>query len=626
MNKVFTSSALAIAASMSLNAFAQSNEEPVTQLEPIIVSAGISPVAADQYGRSYTVITRKQIEERGYATVQQALEAQPGISMNGSAPSDRQIRIRGGEGSHTLVLIDGVRAASGDNEYVLRGLDTSYIERIEVLRGPQSVPFGTDASTGVINIVTREAGRGLNIGGSVEYGEGDSESAYISHGNSLSQISLTVSNLNDRGFDYSGEDGERDSTRWKSLVSKGDVSISNQLNAGFTLRLADGRYDLDENADGFSGRPSSDNEQEYVFDDPNKNSRELERAGSGYLEYRTSEEIVGHRLAFNRTSNQSETVTDSITEIFSYRAQYAADRNVIDKSRQLWSLLAERKTDESTSDVPDRITDSLAIEYAGWVAENISAQAGIRRDINDAFSDSTSWNVASNYFFGNGVRLHGSIGRAIVNPSFFEFTGGTSSAFNGDLEPEENEGFDVGLEIPIPRFGGSVGLTYFNETLTNEISSNDFGDPPYKYENDEGESDRQGVELTANFSLNPTLKVRGSYTYLDATDPDGEIEIRRPRNEATLVVTWMAKQLPITINGDLRHVRGLYDQQFWESFPYPTERLPNFTTFNLSSEYQITRQVALTARVTNLTDEDAKEVWGYATRGRAGYVGVRASW
>ena len=627
MNQPIACSALAVAASVSMTAFAQTNTpNDTTRLDPIIVSAGISPVAADEYGRSHTVITRDDIEERGYSTVQEALEAQPGISMNGDAPSNRQIRIRGGEGSHTLVLIDGVRAAAGDSEYYFRGLDTSYIERIEILRGPQSVPYGTDASTGVINIVTQQADDGLSAGANVEIGEGDTESAYLAYADSKIRLALNVSNRYDRGFDYSGEGGERDSSRWQSMTTKGVFNLTPRLDAGFTYRIADVAYDLDENADGFGGRPSSDNESDYVFDDPSKSSEALERAGSGYIQYQTHDRGTTHRIGFNRTANQSDTVTDDVTEVASYRLQYSADRAPVAESRQLLSLLVERKTDEGTTDLPDRQTDSVAAEYTGWLADDWSAQAGVRHDSNESFSDAVSWNIASSYFLANDIRLHASVGRAIVNPSFFEFTGGTSRAFNADLEPEENEGFDIGIEVPLSDLSGSIGLTYFNETLTNEISSDDFSGPPYTYENDEGESDREGIELTASIAVNPSLELRGNYTYLDATNADGSIEIRRPRNELSLGLTWRAQQVPIIINGDLRHVRGLYDKQFWEPFPYPTERLPEFTTADISSQLQIMPGVTLTARVTNVTDEENKEVWGYATRGRAGYVGVRATW
>ncbi|MEX0450401.1 TonB-dependent receptor [Spiribacter sp. 218] len=626
MNKSVSLSALVIAASVSTNAFAQgSGTTQTTQLEPIIVSAGISPVAADEYGRSHTVITRDDIEERGYATVQEALEAQPGISMNGDAPSNRQIRIRGGEGSHTLILIDGVRAAAGDSEYIFRGLDTSYIERIEILRGPQSVPYGTDASTGVINIVTQQADTGFNAGAAVEIGEGDAESAYIAYGDTKTQVTLNISNRYDRGFDYSGDGGESDSSRWQSITTKGSFNLTRRLDTGFTYRIADVAYDLDENADGFGGRPSSDNESDYVFDDPSESSEALERAGSGYIEYRPHDQITSHRVSFNRTSNQSDTVTDDVTEVASYRLQYSADRVAVAKSRQLLSLLVERKTDRGGADLPDRQTDSVAVEYTGWLADDWSAQVGVRHDFNESFSDVVSWNVASSYFLANDIRLHASGGRAIVNPSFFEFTGGTSRAFNADLEPEENQGFDIGVEVPLSGLSGSVGVTYFKETLTNEISSDDLS-APFTYENDEGESDREGVELAASIAVNPSLDLRGNYTYLDATNADGSIEVRRPRNELSLGLTWRARQIPVTINGDLRHVRGLYDTQFWEPTPRPTEELPSFTTVDLSGQLDVLPGLTLTGRVTNLTDEENKEVWGYATRGRAGFVGVRASW
>ena len=247
MNKASPLTALALAAGVSTNVYAQTSQ--TTELEPIIVSGGISPVAADEFGRSNTVITRRDIEDSGYATVQQALEAQPGVSINGTGPNDRQIRIRGGEGNHTLVLIDGVRAASGDNEFFLRGLDTSYIQRIEILRGPQSVPYGTDAATGVVNIITREAGEGVGFGASAEFGEGDRQSAYVTRGTENSKLSLSLSNLNDEGYDFSGSGGEKDGTRWESAIAKGAVDLSPSVTAGFSFRIADARYDFDDTDD-----------------------------------------------------------------------------------------------------------------------------------------------------------------------------------------------------------------------------------------------------------------------------------------------------------------------------------------------------------------------------------------
>lgn len=123
-----------VAISPFLVSFASAQD--VFDLGEIIVSGGLSPIEADALARSSSVVTAQQIEYRGIATVQDALRALPGVSVNGSSNTFTQVRIRGGEANHTLILIDGIEAAGGDGEYILSGLETSNIERIEVLRGP----------------------------------------------------------------------------------------------------------------------------------------------------------------------------------------------------------------------------------------------------------------------------------------------------------------------------------------------------------------------------------------------------------------------------------------------------------------------------------------------------------
>ncbi|AGY91240.1 hypothetical protein SPICUR_01090 [Spiribacter curvatus] len=626
MNKAIPLTALALAAGVSTNAYAQTSQ--TTELEPIIVSGGISPVTADEFGRSNTVITRRQIEDSGYATVQQALEAQPGVSINGTGPNDRQIRIRGGEGNHTLVLIDGVRAASGDNEFFLRGLDTSYIERIEILRGPQSVPYGTDAATGVINIITREAGDGVGFGASAEFGEGDRQSAYITRGTDNSELSLSVSNLNDEGYDFSGSGGEKDGTRWKSLNTKGSVDLTARTTAGFSFRFADARYEFDNTDDYSDFAPGADNVDGYVVDDPDKERDLTERAGSVYLQHRTPDETVSHRLRFDRTANQTDNdfASDTTTEVGQYRVQVALDQARIESSDQLLSLLLERRVDGDESETKDRENDSFGLEYQTWLSDALSVQAGLRYDDNNLFEDATTWNIAGSYFLDNGLRLHASGGRAVVNPSFFEFTGGTDEAYNSDLEAEKNLGFDVGLEAPLPGINGSADITVFRDVLEDEIvfKSGTFPDP-LEYGNRDGESDRRGVELTVSASPTQSLNLQGSYTYLDATDSDDETVTRRPRNELGARAEWRLPNAATTLSGDVRYVEGLFGKEFWNE-GYPQTELPDFTVVNLAAQHALTEHVDLTARVTNALDEDYQEVWGFATRGRAAFVGIRTSW
>ena len=159
-----------VAGLAAIAASAQAQE--VITLDDIIVSGGFSPIAAAQYGRAATVVTAEDIQQRGITTIQDALRALPGVAVNGAGDSSTQVRIRGGESSHTLILIDGIAAAGGEGEYNLGGLETMNIERIEVLRGPQSVYYGSNASAGVINIVTKKGAEGTTATAGLEVGAG----------------------------------------------------------------------------------------------------------------------------------------------------------------------------------------------------------------------------------------------------------------------------------------------------------------------------------------------------------------------------------------------------------------------------------------------------------------------
>jgi len=631
MNKSTPLTALALAASVSTSVYAQTSQN--TELEPIIVSGGISPVAADEFGRSNTIITRRDIEDSGYATVQQALEAQPGVSINGTGPNDRQIRIRGGEANHVLVLVNGVRVAAGDSGYNLRGFDIANIDRIEVLRGPQSVPYGTDAASGVINVITRRPMAGTSRGVSFEIGEGDRQSAFLTHGSPRGDLSVTVDNVYDEGFDLSGDGGEKDSTSWKTLTSKGRLSLTDQIDTGFSLRVADGSYDLDDAPFGATS------ESTYVVDDVTETNKLLERSLAAFLSYSTPGGVSNSRLTVENIGNQTAdtAVGDQTTTIYKYRGQLALDRRTVESSDQLLSLLLESKEDSASSSTDERKNRSYALEYQGFLSENFSAQAGIRFDTSDDFSDSVTWNFASSYYFHSSTRVHASVGRAVVYPSYFDIYGGDFPSFglvyepNSDVRPEKNLGFDIGLEWSFLEEKGNAAVTFYKETLEDEIFAKELTDKSSKTEtyfraaNRQSDSEREGVEVSTDFSPVQSLDLGLRYTYTRSTNDKGSVEGRRPKHEVGLNTTWRASNLPLTLYGDLRYVRDLYDQQFYKDGD-PFAEIPAFTVVGFSARYSLTDHVDLTGRVTNAFDEEYTEVWGYATRGRAGYIGMAASW
>ena len=144
------------------------------------------------------------------------------------------------------------------------------------------------------------------------------------------------------------------------------------------------------------------------------------------------------------------------------------------------------------------------------------------------------------------------------------------------------------------------------------------------YVNQSGESPREGIELSGQFQATDALRLGVNYTYLDAKNPDGSVEIRRPRHELGLRATYDFLDGRGSVSADLRHVAGNYDTQFWGA--YATRELDSYTLANVAGGYDINDSLRATARVVNLFDKDYMDAWGYATQGRTAYVGLEAKW
>ena len=594
--------------------------QPYYNLGTLILGGGLTPVEEDNLGRAVTVVTGEDIEARGLVTVQEALRALPGVSVNGSGDSFTQVRIRGGEANHTLILIDGIEAAGGDGEYILSGLETAMIERIEVLRGPQSVVYGSNASAGVINIVTRRATPGLTRDVAVETGAAHRASGFLGWRGERGGVSLALSHLDDLGYDNSGSGGERDGIRRTTAILSGDYALTEDLTVDFTLRRSREQYDYD------ATDWAATDVDSYVVDDPTRFSDRDERTAGLGLTYEQAGGRLVHRLSLARTQNsQSDSgalPTETRTDAAHYRLSFGLDGAPVDSAAHLLNAMVEWESDSSSSNpLYDRASTSFALEYRGEFG-GLSVQAGARHDDNDVFADATTWTLAASYDFGGGWRLHGSAGTGVVNPSYFElYANAFGYVGNPNLMPERNRSVDLGLEMPIGATG-SLDVTLFREVLTDEITAVSTGPGSWSYINQAGDSLRHGVEVSGRTQVTDSLALRMAYTWLQAENPDGSIEIRRPRHELALGATWGFAQGRGSLSADLRHVRGNWDTQYWGA--YATVELPAYTTVDLAAQYSLTDRVTLVGRVSNLFDAEVMDVWGYAGRGRSAYVGLRA--
>lgn len=614
-----TAAPLALAVSLAIPAFAQ---DSVT-LDPVILSGGFSPVEAGAYGRAATVLDAEDLRRRGVSSVQDALRGLPGVSVGSSGTANTAIRIRGGETRHTLVLIDGVSAAAGDQPYFFSGLDLADVERIEVLRGPQSVYYGSNATSGVVNIITRKANES---GGYARAEIGNGEAAALGQAIVTDRWRLQGdwSWRDDKGFDVSaGDGGDDDGIRRGTLGLSGEYKATETLTLGFSARRSDEHYEFD--ATNWMATGADD----YVIDSDDHAERD-ERIGTVWGTLDMLDGRLSHRLAWEDTRHRLETddgaVSRARTRALKYRGTLGLDGTVAEADQTL-AFALDRISDNASGVAENRRdTTSAALEYRGAFANGMDLQLGLRHDDSSDFESKTTWNAGLSWRIeGTPLRLHASAGTGISNPQYFEILGGYGYVGNPNLKPEENRSIDLGIEYSLPGDRGLIDVTWFKERLEDEITFSGVLLPNgTNYYNQDGTSRREGVEVAIHREVSDTLTTSLAYTYLDAENSDGSVEVRRPRHELTLNTSQQILGGRGWIAVDARYVFGLTDTQYWGS--YETAELPDFAVVNLAASYDLTDQARLSARVTNLFDEDYAETWGYAAPGRAAWLGVETRW
>lgn len=603
-------------------------------LDDIVVSGGLTGIAAEAFTRDYSAVTAEDIERRGLTTVEAALRALPGVSVASSGETYTNVFLRGGETNHTLVLIDGVVANNTTNgEFSFSGLPVADIARIEVLRGPQSALYGTSAMAGVISITTKRAeGPGLSYGGGVEVGGNDSMrlNAYARQGFEGGQVSASVERKTTEGEDGARAGGDTEFNDVDTISLNGDYTIAPGVRAGLSFRHVDQRYGYD--ATNYLATDPAD----YIVDSDERAHRQ-QTIAAAWLEA----EAMGGRLlnrfelgsARETSAYQSPSFGDSeygsARQRFKYTGSFALDGGDARSAAQKLNLLLEATRE--TFDVDSawsggkesRNARGIALDYQGQFGNGIDVQAGLRHDQIDVFEDPTSWNLSAAWQVpGSGLRLRGAVGRATVYPTMYEQFGYAPGRFTGnpDLKPETALSYELGADYD---FGGqgNLGLTLFRAEVEDMIAS--AGATAY---NIAGTSKRQGVELSGAWQANDWLHLAANYTYTDAHSATGARLDRRPMHELGLQAQAEVLQGRGHVGADLRYVAGSYATEFFGANYGAVTKMPDFTTVNLTASYDLSENIALNARIVNLFDEEYYETWGYYGQSRTAYLGLSAKW
>ncbi len=594
-------------------------------------------VDADQVGSSVSVVTGKQIEQMQAKHAGDVLRNLPGVSVGqtGIATGVTQVRLRGAEGNHTLVVIDGIVVNTAtEGEFDFSNLSAADIEKIEVLRGPQSGIYGSNALGGVIKITTKKGRGPLRATIQAEGGSFGTKAGKvnISGGNEKVFGSLTVDHFNTDGFNLSDEAGDKEGGKRRSVFFNGGVRPLDNLTINFTVRDVQKTGDADED--------------EYVFDpDPLKSGTdgELEDTTAHYktdlflIGTSAKLDTFGGKWVHTLNANKQETNYTATSQFYgpfkneseitkiSYLSTVKFETPGILNASHTLTGLAEYK-DESfinqEGEENERNQKSYALQYRSILDGGVSLSASVRHDNNDTFEDFTTWNVNGSWKIAkSGFRIHSNVGTAVVFPGMFEQFGSSALWFtpNADLLPEESFGWDVGVEWQSADKAFKVDVTYFNQDLENEIAYNPAFVPTLI--NLDGTSKREGVELQLTSRIMQNLYLSGAYTYLDAKDADGNEEIRRAPHSAKLNVNYKFADGKGNLNLGVNYNGEAKDYRFAATREDVT--LDDYVLVSLAGSYKVQPNVELFGRVENLLDADYEEVYGFNTAGVAAYAGVK---
>jgi vitamin B12 transporter len=619
------------------------NKETAAQgkekIDEIVVTATRLETAEREVGSSITVITADQIRKQQKTTVLEVLRDVPALDVvqSGGPGRETSVFIRGAKSEHTLVLVDGVEMndpSSAGRSFDFADLTVDNIERIEVVRGPQSTLYGSDAIGGVINIITKK-GTGKPSG--FVSAEGGSfktftESAGISGGTGLINYSLGISRLDTDGISAADEkDGnhEKDGYENTTFSTRLGITPAKNFDADFILRYINAEADID-NSGGAGG------------DDPNNtaDTRQLFLRTQARLSLFDDlwEQKIGMSLSdhHRQYDNPIDAEHPDDSDHSTYDGQvlkFDWQHNLHLHESNTLTLGVETEKEKAKSSYYSEsaygpYTSTFAEESARTTGYYLQDQIrawdawfttlGARLDDHSRFGTKTTYRIASSYLVRQtSTRFKGSYGTGFKAPSLYQLY---SVYGDQDLDPEKSTGWDAGVEQMFYHERLTLGITYFSNDFDNLI---DFDSATSKYVN-VAKAESKGVETYLSAQPSDDLTLRVSYTYTDTEDKTtGKELLRRPKNKSSFDANYrfLGKG---NVNLEVLCV-GKRDDYDYSSWPAARVRLGSYTLVNLAASYDIAEHIRLLGRVDNLFDKEYEEVSGYGTPGISGYAGIRLS-
>ena len=596
-----------------------------------VVTASLTPVSKMAIGSAVTVITADDIEKRGITFLPDILREVPGLVVNrsGSFGTQTDVRVRGAEANHTLVLIDGIEVndPAFGSSFQFAFLTAANIERIEVLRGAQSALWGSDAIGAVINIITKKGEGPLALNAGFQGGSFDTQRSTIggSYANSLFNINLNADVLRTDGTNIARDGNEEDGHYNRTYDLKLGFTPHDLFDLSYVRRVVKSETQTDPQPFTSTIIVDAEGNQTDVDQVYQKAKATIALFNDRWLHHFSFEDTK-HRTDFSSTVFGASFLNGD-KQKYAYQSDVSLDVYSALKIKHDFSFLFEYEDDNAIgsfiggANQVGFLTKSYVGEYRLGLLERLFISTSIRHDNNDGFfEDETTYRVTGAYLLPETAsRLHLSYGTGIKNPTISELFGNFPSfTGNPNLTPETSRGWDVGVEQSLFNDKANIDVTYFRNLISDQITGSN-----QTVINSTGTNSISGVEVSLSLTPFNSFDINGSYTYTRSKDVNDLELTRRPEHIGSLNFNYNFYQDKANLNLGINY-NGRQEDQVFPPFPTPSLRttLGAYTLVNLAGSYEFNKYVTLFGRIENLLDESYEEVFGFTSPGVGGFAGI----
>ncbi len=603
-----------------------------TVLPETVISATALPTSNEEVASSVTVITEEQIKREQRRTLPDLLATVPGLNVvqTGGPGGQTSVFMRGTNADHVKVLIDGIEVndpSQPKRQFDFGPLMTDDIERVEVLRGPQSGLYGADALGGVISITTKKGSGPPKWTATLEAGSFGTfnQSIQVSGGTQNTHYAFTMAHSLIGSTPVTPLEvlapGERRNNDWYNNYTysgKVGADLSDIFSVNFVGRYND--MTLRTTNDDFSAFPlvmPFADRSIYISHQFNGSGEALWKLFDGRFNNRVGVQYTDYARASMDPNSPWQTFDGQRTKYY-WRSDLALAKG------QTLLMGVEREVENAhTVTTFGGLTGSNGntgayAQLQSAFGDRFFVASNIRHDDNDAFGGHNTWRIAPAFLIlETQTKLKASYGTGFRAPSLNQLFDPLSG--NPVLKPEQSRGYDFGFEQSLWQKRVSFGATWFRNDVENLITfASAF---PFQFMNI-NRAKTHGIEAFAAVQVTDRFQVRADYTYTIALDAVTSAPLqRRPKDKASVSVVWQPTDR-LTLSATAIWVSGWYDFDRF-GLVFPAFLTTSYRTFNLAANYKISENVTVFGRIDNLFDERYQDPIGFERPGFGIFGGVR---